>query len=89
MNNTKRMDSPARFVMLEKDNVRYEFFSVPVQKSNVDRTIAYYKPIVRYCKKLSGGSTYYDDEVTADGGNEFYKELIYKGYKKVTERSWA
>lgn len=78
-----------KYLMLEKDDMRYEFFSRPVEVSNVDNSIAYYQPVVRCCTRLVHGSTYTERNVTAEYGNNLYKELIGKGFSKVTKRSFV
>lgn len=84
-----KTQNAGKFMMLEKGNHRYEFFTRAVRVSNVDSRIAYYEPIIRHCEKLTSGSTYNDVRVTVEIGNKFYKELILDGYKRVIERTFA
>lgn len=84
-----RTQNAGKFIMLEKGNTRYEFFTRAVRVSNVDDRVAYYEPIVRHCQKLTGGSTYNDTRVSVEDGNKFYKELLVAGYKRVAERTFA
>lgn len=78
-----------KFMMLEKGNHRFEFYTRAVRVSNVDNRIAYYEPIIRHCEKLTNGSTYNETHVSVECGNKFYKELILDGYKRVAERTFA
>lgn len=84
-----KTQNAGKFMMLEKGNHRYEFFTRAVMVSNIDSRIAYYEPIIRHCEKLINGSTYNDIRVTVEQGNMFYKDLLSSGYKRVTERTFA
>lgn len=87
--NNMRLTKAGKFMMLEKDNIRYEFFTRAIAKSNLDATVAYYEPVVRYCENLVFGSTHVDRRVSANEGNKLFKELLEKGFKKVNERSFV
>ena len=86
-------DKPGKILMIEnpEGTKRYEFFTLAVQKSNLDRTIAYYRPQYRYCQRLVGGSTASTWNTSVEDGNELYKKLLADGWHKVTfeTRSFA
>lgn len=84
-----RTNNPGTRLMLEKDNYRYEFFTRAIRKNNLSNEIAYYEPIIRFCRNFGTGSTYNDRRVSVEEGNQFYKKLLKDGYKKVSERSFA
>ena len=88
---TTKMSTPARFVMVENEEgtFRYEFFSQEILESNVSNKIAYYRPCVRRCRKLIGGSTQYEEQTSIEQGNELYKKLLADGWKVVTKRAFA
>lgn len=75
--------------MIEQDDVRYEFFTIPIYYGQTYGKIVGYQPVIRYCKCFATGSTWVDEQVTVEKGNTFYKKMIAKGFKKVTERSFA
>ena len=85
-----------KFIMIEKDNTRYEFYTEPLYRSNVDHTIIEYRPAYRCCQKLTLGSTCsfhtfpgLTHEERVERGNKFFKEMLDKGFKVVTKRSFA
>lgn len=86
-----KMTKPVERVMLEDETGmnRIEFFSRPIYESNIDRTVAYYEPIVRHCTNLITGSTYIDERVAVERGNAIYQKALINGYKRVKERSFA
>lgn len=94
---TKNIENQkGNFIMLEKDNVRYEFHTEPLYQSNVDRTIIEYRPAYTRIENLILGSTMHTErfcglthEERVNKGNEFYKKLLAKGFKRVSERSFA
>ena len=73
----------------EEGKHRYEFFSRAIRKDNLNNDIAYYEPIVRSCKNLGTGSTYIDTRYSVEEGNRLYRNLMQKGFRQVTERSFA
>ena len=84
--------------MLEnaEGTIRYEFYTTPIRRSNVDDTIVEQRPTISYHQKLIGGSTYSSEQVAGwtheervARGNKKYKDLLAKGFKVVTERSFA
>ena len=82
----RTMNTAGKFITLEKDNHRYEFFTRPVAKSNVDDTIAYYQPVIKHYENMSNGIAGGDDiRVTVEEGNRIFKELLSKGYKRVVD----
>ena len=91
MSNKFKMDNPGKRIMLENEDgtYRYEFFTRAVSKSNLDDTIAYYVPVVRCCQRFFNGSTYHDRDVCVEEGNATFKNLLSKGYKIVTEKSFS
>ena len=72
MARTMRTNVEAKLVMLEnaEKGLRYEFYTHAVQKSNVDSTIAYYEPMVRWCCRLATGSTQSTRRISVEEGNE-------------------
>lgn len=68
---------------------RYEFYSTPIEKSNVNREIAYYEPTYSHHKLCIGGSTWTWSRTSVEDGNELFKMLIAKGFQKVEKRSFA
>ena len=82
----RHMDNKGTFKMLENsaEGIRYEFFTRAVQNSNVDKTVAYYVPVIGIRTRLILGSTYYTRDVSVEEGNQLYKDLLTKGFKEVT-----
>lgn len=76
-------------ILLEKDNLRYEYFTRPVRKSNIDDTIVGYKPEIKVSQKLIGGSTEHWESCSVERGNEHFKKALAMGFKRVVKRSWA
>ena len=86
------------FKMLEnaEGTIRYEFYTTPIRRSNIDDTIIEQRPTISYHQRLSCGSTYSSKQVPGinheervQHGNKEYKDLLAKGFKVVTERSFA
>lgn len=84
--------------MLEniEGTIRYEFYLTPIRRSNIDDTIVEWRPTISYHQRLVGGSTCSSEQVAGINhdervkrGNEKYKNLLEKGFKVVTERSFA
>lgn len=82
---TTELQKPGKLMMLEnpEGTRRYEFSTYPVYKSNLDHTVAYYRPQYKYCQRLVGGSTCSYSNTSKEKGNELYKKLIADGWHKV------
>lgn len=87
-----------KMMMIENENIRYEFYSVPIRRSNVDDTIVEYRPAYTRIQRLASGlgSTMHSEqfagrthEERVKRGNDFYKEMLAKGFKRVSKRSFA
>ena len=87
----RTMDKMAKRVMLENaaGDVRYEFWTRPVHRSNIDNTIAYYQPVITLRQCHGTGSTMSHEDVTVEHGNDVFKNLIAKGFHKVLKPSFA
>ena len=83
---TYKMNKDVNTMMLEnpEGTLRYEFFTKAIYRSNVDRTVEYYEPWTRYCQFLGVGSTSHEEHTSVEKGNELFKKLLAKGWKRVT-----
>ena len=77
-------------IMLEKDDVRYEYYLYGIKTSNVDPTICKYEVRERRVRRLIGGSTEATNTVYDDVINRI-NHLICTGFHEVTfkTRSFA
>lgn len=84
------LDKPRKMVMIENGKgTRYEFYTATIYTNQFRNKIAGYEPRIRCCTNLVLGSTWTEKRTSAEDGNRFYKEMIAKGFKRVTERTFA
>lgn len=89
---TYEMMEATRHIMVEDGNgTRYEYYSSPIYKSNIDHTIAYYEPTIKTCMLCESGtgSTVSWRRTSVEEGNEHFKQMLAKGFKVVMKRSFA